>query len=68
MPESTNTQPNIGKLNESIQENNKDIKNINLQLENQDSNCVRNTVERIQNKLQEHKEKTKEQLNSRSKN
>ena len=68
MPESTNTQPNIGKLNESIQENNEDIKNINLQLENQDSNCVRNTVERIQNKRQEHKEKTKEQLNSRSKN
>ena len=38
LPESTNTQSNIEKLTESIQEHNKAIKSINLQLKNQDRN------------------------------
>ena len=64
LPESTKTQPNIEKLNESIQEHNEAIKSINLQLENQDRNYVRNTIERIENNLKEHEGKTKKQLNS----
>ena len=59
--ESTKTQPNIKKLNESIQEHNEAIKSINLQLENQDRNYARNTIERIENNLKEHEEKIKKQ-------
>ena len=47
LPESTKTQPNFEKLNESVQEHNEAIKSINLQLENQDRNYVRNTTEKI---------------------
>ena len=64
LPESTKTQPNIDKLNESIQEHNEAIKRINLQLENQERNYIRNTIERIENNLKEHDEKIKRQLNS----
>ena len=35
-----------------------------MQLENQDHNYVRNTIERIENNLKEHEEKIKKQLNS----
>ena len=48
LPESTKTQPNIEKLNESVQEHNEAIKSINLQLENQDRNYVRNTTENLE--------------------
>ena len=64
LPESTNTQLNIEKLNKSIQEHNEAIKSINLQLKNLDRNYVRNTIERIENNLKEHEEKIKKQLNS----
>ena len=65
LPESTlRTQPNIDKLNERIQEHNEAIKSINLQLEKQDRNYVRNTVDRIENNLKEHEDKIKKQLNS----
>ena len=64
LPESTKTQLNIKKLNESIQEHNEAIKSINLQLKNHDHNYVRNTLERIDNNLKEHEEKIKKQLNS----
>ena len=63
LPESTKTQPNFEKLNESVQEHNEAIKSINFQLENQDRNYVRNTTEKIQNDPKEHEEKIK-QLNS----
>ena len=59
LPESTNTQLNIEKLNKSIQEHNEAIKSINLQLKNLDRNYVRNTIERIENNLKEHEEKAK---------
>ena len=65
LPESTlRTQPNIDKLNERIQEHNEAIKSINLQLEKQDRNYVRNTADRIENNLKEHEDKIKKQLNS----
>ena len=64
LPESTKTQLNIKKLNESIQEHNEGIKSINLQLKNHDHNYIRNTLERIDNNLKEHEEKIKKQLNS----
>ena len=35
-----------------------------MQLENPDRNYVRNTIDRIENNLKEHEEKTKKQLNS----
>ena len=57
LPESTKTQPNIKKLNESIQEHNEAIKSINLQLEKQDRNYVRYTIERTENNLKEHEKK-----------
>ena len=64
LPESTKTQLNIEKLIESIQKHNEATKSVNLQLENQDHNYVRNTIERIENNLKEHEEKIKKQLNS----
>ena len=64
LPESTKTQPNIEKVNESVQEHNKAIKSINLQLEKQERNYVRNTIERNENNPKEHEEKIKQQLNS----
>ena len=57
LQESIKTQPNIKKLNESIQEHNKPIRSINLQLENQGRNYVKNAIERIENNLKEHEEK-----------
>ena len=64
LPESTKTQLNIKKLIESIQKHNEATKSVNLQLENQDHNYVRNTIERIENNLKEHEEKIKKQLSS----
>ena len=64
LPESTKTQPNIKKLNKSIQEHNEAIKRINLQPKKKSSNYVRNTIERMENNLKYHKEKIKKQLNS----
>ena len=64
LPESTKTQPNIEKVNESVQEHNKAIKSINLQLEKHERNYVRNTIERNENNPKEHEEKIKQQLNS----
>ena len=43
---------------------NEAIKSIKLQLDKQDRNYVRNTIERIENNLKEHEEKIKKQLNS----
>ena len=57
LQESTKTQPYIKKLNECIQEHNKPIKSINLQLENQGRNYVKKAIERIENNLKEHEEK-----------
>ena len=64
LPKSTKTQPNIEKLNESIQKHNEAIKSINLQLEKQDRNYVRNIIERTESNLKEHEQKIKKQLNS----
>ena len=50
--------------NESIEEHNEVIKSIILQLDKQDRNYVRNTIETIENNLKEHQEKIKKQLNS----
>lgn len=47
-----------------ILEHKKAIKNINLQLEKQGGNCLRNTIKKIENDLKEHEVKIKEQLNS----
>ena len=50
--------------NESIDEHNEVIKSIILQLDKQDRNYVRTTIETIENNLKEHQEKIKKQLNS----
>ena len=50
--------------NENIEEHNEVIKSIILQLDKQDRNYVRNTIETIENNLKEHQEKIKKQLNS----
>ena len=50
--------------NESIEEHNEVIKSIILQLDKQDRNYVRTTIETIENNLKEHQEKIKKQLNS----
>ena len=63
LPESTKTQPNIEKINEGIQKHNEALKSINLQLENQDRNYAKNTIETIENNLKKHGE-IKKQLNS----